>query len=377
MFYVNLGDGEGGFTTLTFNPVDGESVYGVAAADFNGDGQTDVAAVNQDYLYIYKGLGQGAFEFLAAYNEFEFTGQSSIANFDSNSDGWQDLIVAGYGSAAGVALLLGDGKGHFSVAGSDNDGQADIYLCETSSSLAAVAGPPYEPNQNPVAVIKIKVDDQKVDNPLEVMAGQEVEFVGTESSDDGEIKSYLWDFGDGTSSDGTFFHTYYEVGAYPVTLEVTDDKGAVASVQITLTVTPVPVTVKFSPNSLDLKSRGEWVQATIKVPDGIDAARIVRDSITVGFGTSDRIKASPDYKHTFLAKLWRKIRHRMNVVTVKFNRQAVIKAIGGPNANAVLTVEGKVLSNSGRADFAGSGTIKTYEKQKRWIWGSLKKHPKK
>ena len=82
--------------------------------------------------------------------------------------------------------------------------------------------------------------------------------------------------------------------------------------------------------------------------------------------TSDPIKASQEYRHSFLAKLWRKIWHRMNVAAVKFNRQAVIKAIGGPNDNVVLTVEGKVFVNGGLADFAGAGTIKAYEKSKRW-----------
>lgn len=369
-FYINLGRGNGTFDTYTFNTEDGGAVYGVAAADFTGDGIADIAAADEDILYIYKGTGDGkTFEFLNSY-AFELN-LSALDNIDVNGDGFQDLVAADYGSqSASIAVLLGNGDGTFSLG--------DIYLGGTSSARKTVTGPPYESNREPVAVIKIKVDDQEVGNPLEVMAAKEVEFDGASSSDDGQIKSYLWDFGDGTTStDVTFFHTYYEAGDYIVNLKVTDDKKAEASVQIKLTVAPMPVTVKFSPNPLDLKSRDKWVLATIKVPDGIDAARVVRDSITLGIGASDPIAASPDYRHTFMAKLWRKIRHRMHVVVVKFNRQAVIKAIGGPNDNAVLTIAGKVSLNGGRADFAGSGTIKTYEKPKRWGWGFLNSYFRK
>ncbi|UCF49984.1 MAG: right-handed parallel beta-helix repeat-containing protein [Thermoplasmatales archaeon] len=43
---------------------------------------------------------------------------------------------------------------------------------------------------------------------------------------DGEIISYEWDFGDGTTGTGeTVYHKYCEVGTYYVTLTVTDDDG--------------------------------------------------------------------------------------------------------------------------------------------------------
>jgi PKD domain/FG-GAP-like repeat len=394
-YYFYLGDGTGNFVTYTFNPADGEAVSGVAAADFDRDGLVDFAAVNEDSLYVYKGKApaegavspEGAvppvdFESEpAVFAGFEFSTQPAIDNFDFNGDGWQDLVVAGYGPGAatesgkGVAVLLGgadlgDGQKGFTVADLNQDGQADIYPCESKSSLLAVAAPPYEPNQPPVAVIKIMVAGQEVvSNPPQVMAGQKVEFVGTDSSDpdaDASIATYLWDFGDQTSSDGSFDRTYYDANDYTVSLTVTDDKGAFTSVSTTFKVVPVPVTVKFSPNPLDLKSRDKWVLATIKVPDGMEAARIARDSITLGIGTSDIKEASQEYRHTFLAKLWRKIWHRMNVAAVKFNRQAVVQAIGGPNDNAVLAVKGKIFVNGGLADFAGAGSIKACEKFRRW-----------
>ena len=57
-------------------------------------------------------------------------------------------------------------------------------------------------------------------------------FDGSGSADpDGSVASYDWSFGDGaTSSDASVTHTYDAAGDYTVTLTVTDDQGASASV---------------------------------------------------------------------------------------------------------------------------------------------------
>lgn len=51
---------------------------------------------------------------------------------------------------------------------------------------------------------------------------------GTNSHDpDGSIVEYLWDFGDGDAAQGDLaVHTFASAGVYPVTLTVTDDRGA-------------------------------------------------------------------------------------------------------------------------------------------------------
>ncbi|TIC84808.1 PKD domain-containing protein [Nocardioides sp. GY 10113] len=61
---------------------------------------------------------------------------------------------------------------------------------------------------------------------------------------DGSIDSYAWDFGDGASGAGvTSSHTYASPGSYPVTLTVTDNDGAIATVQQTVTVATADPTV--------------------------------------------------------------------------------------------------------------------------------------
>jgi PKD repeat protein len=56
------------------------------------------------------------------------------------------------------------------------------------------------------------------------VAGVAVSFDGTDSSDDGTIVQYDWDFGDNSSGTGaTTSHTYAAAGSYTVILTVTDD----------------------------------------------------------------------------------------------------------------------------------------------------------
>jgi len=65
--------------------------------------------------------------------------------------------------------------------------------------------------------------------PEEPYAFGETQFVD-ESTDDGEIVEWMWDFGDGSTSNTEHaMHVFEREGTYTVTLTVTDDQGAVSS----------------------------------------------------------------------------------------------------------------------------------------------------
>ncbi|WP_153392843.1 PKD domain-containing protein [Ornithinicoccus halotolerans] len=60
---------------------------------------------------------------------------------------------------------------------------------------------------------------------------------GDSTDPDGEIDSYAWDFGDGSTATGvSATHDYAAEGTYTVTLTVTDDRGATASTSKQVTV---------------------------------------------------------------------------------------------------------------------------------------------
>ena len=71
-----------------------------------------------------------------------------------------------------------------------------------------------------------------------VYSGERILFNAKNSSDpDGTIVSYFWDFGDGTNATvKNVNHAYTDSGNYTVTLTVTDDDGATASVNAIITV---------------------------------------------------------------------------------------------------------------------------------------------
>ena len=86
-------------------------------------------------------------------------------------------------------------------------------------------------NLNPVAVVEI-ASGQRV-----VELGTSIQFDASASSDeDGTVESYIWDFGDGsTSTNKQEIHKYIYPGEYIISLSVTDDKGAVGNNDRTLT----------------------------------------------------------------------------------------------------------------------------------------------
>lgn len=72
-------------------------------------------------------------------------------------------------------------------------------------------------------------------------------FDASGSSDpDGQVSGYAWDFGDDATGTGrTLVHSYAGPGNYQVTLTVTDDKGATATSQVTVSPTAATTGIGF------------------------------------------------------------------------------------------------------------------------------------
>jgi hypothetical protein len=103
------------FSTISLNPV-GSAPVAIASGDFNGDGFSDKAVVNQggNSVSILLGTGDGNFQPAVSYMVGELP--TAIVAGDFNHDGHLDLAVANYGDpmhGGNVSILLGRGDGTF------------------------------------------------------------------------------------------------------------------------------------------------------------------------------------------------------------------------------------------------------------------------
>ena len=92
----------------------------IATKDFNGDGVPDIAAlIGGKYLYLYLGDGDGTFrepQMVSLTNLYNIKEWANLAAGDFNGDGNLDLALTSAGGASSlIAILYGDGAGGFSA----------------------------------------------------------------------------------------------------------------------------------------------------------------------------------------------------------------------------------------------------------------------
>jgi len=135
----------------------GSSPYGLAVADFNGDGLADVATANRYSNDVTVLLGQNNYEFVPVSGS-AFTvgpsGPAAVAVADLNGDGLPDLVLANQDSnnvsvlfnqpdhnfipAAGSPIIVGSAPGALAIIDLNGDRLLDLVAANASSNDVSV-----------------------------------------------------------------------------------------------------------------------------------------------------------------------------------------------------------------------------------------------
>jgi len=206
--YVNLGNGDGTFTTTSFEA--SNATIGVTTGDFDNDDNADIITAYLGGWYFYQGNGDGTFQpstMIAGVDAYF----SPIDNFDFDNDGDQDIII---GYLYSVHYYAGNGDATFTFMAEITGGTSDQRLAISAPPAEVIPG-------TPRAIASPK--HQAL--PLE---GGTANFDGSASYDvDGSIVTYEWDFGDGSYGTGAIVSHEYsaevEETVYRVKLTVTDN----------------------------------------------------------------------------------------------------------------------------------------------------------
>ena len=131
---IFLGNGDGTFTVAPTSPAIGMNPSGIAAADVDGDGNSDLVVSQEDSsgngeIVVFFGHGDGTFT-MASSSTSVISTASSIIPSDVNGDGKIDLMLSGNGQS-GITILMGNGDGTFTiVSGPPQAGEATASVAD-------------------------------------------------------------------------------------------------------------------------------------------------------------------------------------------------------------------------------------------------------
>ncbi|MEO8168306.1 MAG: FG-GAP-like repeat-containing protein, partial [bacterium] len=141
---VYLNNGTGGYSNFTVYPIpNGSRPSTNESADFNHDGNIDIAVGNSTGDSITVFLGNGIGGFLSIKNYRADNGIRGLSVADLDGDGDADIVTANR-TGNNIALLLNDGSGNFTsrtvmesngnaetacaIADANNDGILDLFV---------------------------------------------------------------------------------------------------------------------------------------------------------------------------------------------------------------------------------------------------------
>jgi len=247
-------------TNIPFNPYQ----YNILSYEWDfGDGAT-ATGVSASHRYTEKGPDAGRYEvsLTVTYEDIEtgeeaeeiivldviFSNEQVAASFMADPESGEIPLTVEFDASESIDPdgeivayewdLDGDGK-------YDDGEDVTAEYTYTQSGIYEVSLRVTD-NNNEYDIATLEIDAGTADvtavitsEDEEYYAGVDYSFSAADSASvNGDIESYTWDFGDGTSDESTRTakHTYEEAGEYLITLEVEDELGETGSTKVEIEV---------------------------------------------------------------------------------------------------------------------------------------------
>lgn len=240
---ILLGKGDGTFATSSaaFADSQGMPTFGVEAADFNADGNLDLALINEllGPSPVVLGYSDGAFNGAGNLTPQMFPMGAAVGDF--NGDGLLDVAVAAGGTTkypdSGIAVSVGNGDGTFTpaigspfllgqnlsaIVAADFNGDGKLDLAVTDADANAV-------------YILLGNGDGTFQTPITVPVGNDPDaIVAGDFNNDGRLDLEVANYNDNTvtlllgNGDGTFTQAIgspFAVGQGPDSVAAADFNG--------------------------------------------------------------------------------------------------------------------------------------------------------
>ena len=135
---VLLGNGDGTFQPLV-QYLSGEGTLYLVSADYNGDGNLDLAVTASNGITVLPGNGDGTFGSPISSGVSFYNGEMVVA--DLNGDGIPDIVVGGQallGNGDGTFREVGPNLGGLFTAVADFNGDGKLDIAESTSFGIAI-----------------------------------------------------------------------------------------------------------------------------------------------------------------------------------------------------------------------------------------------
>jgi PKD repeat protein len=359
-YYLDFGDGtnSGWVSTSTIKHIytDGTKVYTakLSVKDDDGAVSTNIAELE---ITVNNRLPVAS---LSADKMEAFTYEDIIFNAgqSTDSDGtisgyyfdFGDDTNSGWLTSSMITHQYTDGTNDYDVTLTVKDDDGTVNVREIVITIN---------NRAPIAVCG---EDRTVET------NEALDFSAESSTDqDGVIKSYSWDFGDGITYNGkTTMHTYEDDGEYTVTLTVMDDDGAIDVDKSVITVNNVKPIAGFSVNPIEGDVTTEFAfSSTSTDTDGT----VISYAWDFGDGHSST-DANPTHQYesvgTYMVSLL--VYDDDGVASDKYELEIVINNLA-PVAAATQSMETAFVGDSITFDASGSYDIDGRVNKFNWQFG--------